>query len=1691
MYIRPSHRIVDKLIEFTCNQANENDHDHEFQAREVPPLLRLTKCNLAVLTLHRSLFLENIDIIRDIARDCVKIYSRIDEEAPRDIFRESTSNLPHLSAYLEKLLNKSQHAKAYINTIFKQVIGFITSQNRKSFPDNINYLLSFINELRAAHSTSTHEDKKSTKFPENSNADVFERSNSMRATYHSLTKDASLFLYWAAIVVSRYCVDEVNISKDINVNDFMTILDSELSNPGKYSERYLRQFFVIFIQSLERSLGHDLETTLRRCSFVSSVSSRAHIPYNLMLHNWVAGNRERIADFSLKVGDPASCWRNMDIRLSDDLAFKRKSFTSMRTEVSFERALNSMSSSNWRKNITLISEAAIQLNDPDLLYGIESLANDSGLICEFSPLGPMISNLEGNFERTHMDHVDKCGDLEQQSLNEFLKACVEMNLLKENAANVDLLQSEWLKDSYKKLIDPLDKTQSTLDTRLQEVERWLSTWLDSPEPLNIDLNMSAYIKSVSKLPQELLPASHDKAQWFLSQDFIAQTLFSPSQVNTNFKIYSILFEMLKLEDEDKHLPTHLIKINSKNSRWNSVLFRHIRDLNWLDLLRRRDDLIDQVQYRAIKYHRACKNNSTVVQLSEDLLNRSSSCKSKIHCSLLTVDESQSDSSKFKDILSDIEVSTLRDVDKNDLKSKVLRKYLRCHDRKIVDTLILNASYDAGELKLGTTDHLSDLNWQNILNASSDLSKMKSLSIISRIHHDRDELSSNRSSAFKIDVELLKQLNQYKSAKYQSLAVECALRLLKCICEIPTTLDQEALQSFVCPDFQKRTIQTWILIKNNLISLILVDKGNLPILWRKALTELLKVMVGEHPHVLLYSILVYRLESKFEHPSPEPRCEPQKYVAAWLDGCGDQPTVDPKPVSSVPRAEQYDLWQELYAFLTTKVNDSSDHWLETIQETEGFVREIRRISHLCGENLYNLASSVSRRLTRLVCRMQEQITSNGGNFSSESARMECEARFISLCEHAIRQIDVLLLFSEGPNSDTYGKWFSSKFVGEMRALKTLLQVPAYLTPFESPEKSLSELKKFVADVSYMFESCQLEIGSYSSHLWMHLISPRLSRLDSSKIPMPGYCSDLSIPNKQTVTIHKVSQTVEQIVSKTYPKRLVLVGSDGISRSFLLKAQEDVRQDQYLMDLFVVINKLLSGQKETQDICRLRNYSITPISSKSGLIEWVSGSELFDIYKSWLASPSGRLVIEELYSSTCRVVCGTAEVGAPKSNHVNCQVPHDIHEHNTLDVFYQLLWAKVKQADSQSELIKERPSRDNILRYRAEFDPIFFQGVIEQLTDQVPSNLISNSLWHRSINSYSYWRKTKQFTQSCATISMVGYILGLGDRHLGNILLDHDTGEAIHIDFNLWFELGKKMTTPEQVPFRLTHNLIRAFGFAGLEGGFKRTSRKVLNLLREHKSSLLPLLDPINWSFMIVSPNQGETFAPNDIPTTNDFIAANNMTADEVAEVHTSLVSGADSVSPIDIHELGGCMREGGHYLPSDSQAETPKSQPEDEDSVAAAVAAAEEVVSESTTPSEPIGGHRDHAWLFRDGNYQKLQLGSVDYDEDGRPFLNDLQLNMGTSLKFIEGTANKMFERVTDKLSGRDEQLDQIIAGRRFLCSAAKSGIHQSGSDDDKQSDLIQLDDSAQSTNDQVDALIIEASSLKNRAAMYEGWTAWV
>jgi FKBP12-rapamycin complex-associated protein len=103
-----------------------------------------------------------------------------------------------------------------------------------------------------------------------------------------------------------------------------------------------------------------------------------------------------------------------------------------------------------------------------------------------------------------------------------------------------------------------------------------------------------------------------------------------------------------------------------------------------------------------------------------------------------------------------------------------------------------------------------------------------------------------------------------------------------------------------------------------------------------------------------------------------------------------------------------------------------------------------------------------------------------------------------------------------------------------------------------------------------------------------------------------------------------------------------------------------------------------------------------------------------------------------------------------------------------------------------------------------------------------------------------------------MSVVGYILGLGDRHPNNIMIQRGSGKVVHIDFGDCFEVAMTRDRfPEKVPFRLTRMLQNAMEVCGVDGRFRSSAETVMTALRDNKDSLLAMLtaflqDPlISW------------------------------------------------------------------------------------------------------------------------------------------------------------------------------------------------------------------------------------------------------
>jgi FKBP12-rapamycin complex-associated protein len=88
-------------------------------------------------------------------------------------------------------------------------------------------------------------------------------------------------------------------------------------------------------------------------------------------------------------------------------------------------------------------------------------------------------------------------------------------------------------------------------------------------------------------------------------------------------------------------------------------------------------------------------------------------------------------------------------------------------------------------------------------------------------------------------------------------------------------------------------------------------------------------------------------------------------------------------------------------------------------------------------------------------------------------------------------------------------------------------------------------------------------------------------------------------------------------------------------------------------------------------------------------------------------------------------------------------------------------------------------------------------------------IASMIWLRSPDAETWIDRRSNFVNTLATMCMAGYILGLGDRHPSNLMIQQLTGKVVHIDFGDCFEIAmQREHFPELVPFRLTRLLVRA-------------------------------------------------------------------------------------------------------------------------------------------------------------------------------------------------------------------------------------------------------------------------------------------
>lgn len=551
------------------------------------------------------------------------------------------------------------------------------------------------------------------------------------------------------------------------------------------------------------------------------------------------------------------------------------------------------------------------------------------------------------------------------------------------------------------------------------------------------------------------------------------------------------------------------------------------------------------------------------------------------------------------------------------------------------------------------------------------------------------------------------------------------------------------------------------------------------------------------------------------------------------------------------------------------------------------------------------------------------------------------------------------------------------VGFHQAFARDLQFAKAWTDVYERTKSLDDLNQ-AWDIYYnVFSKIRKQLANLST-LELANVGPRLLAVQSLSLAVPGtYKAGAPI-----VRIQSFDPKVTVLTSKQRPRRVTIRGSDARAYPFLLKGHEDLRQDERVMQLFGVINTLLANDSDTSKRnLAIERYSVLPLSHTSGLIGWVPNCDTL------------HLLIRD-YREARRI---------------------------QLNVEHRLM-------------VQMAPDYDKLpLMQKVEA----FKYALGETTGQD----LSRVLWLKSQDSEVWLDRRRNYTRSLAVMSMAGYILGLGDRHPSNLMLDRVSGKMVHIDFGDCFEVAMERDKyPEKIPFRLTRMLTQAMEVSGIEGNFRYTCEASMRVLRDNRDSLMAVLeafvyDPlINWRLLKKDAVPSHARADEDV---NGGAGAGGAVANANGGAHAD-PNGNHVGDDIDENGVG--------------------------DDVASAIDSTADS-SEKNSPAAPgqqPSGRRRHssseAAMFGGFNMDMLDQSSLarnsiqeaqrDYDSK-----NIGQSVMADAHPQLNEKALTVIERVKSKLAGRD-----FDGGSRVLTVDA-----------------------------QVDRLIHQATSHENLCQLYYGW----
>lgn len=306
--------------------------------------------------------------------------------------------------------------------------------------------------------------------------------------------------------------------------------------------------------------------------------------------------------------------------------------------------------------------------------------------------------------------------------------------------------------------------------------------------------------------------------------------------------------------------------------------------------------------------------------------------------------------------------------------------------------------------------------------------------------------------------------------------------------------------------------------------------------------------------------------------------------------------------------------------------------------------------------------------------------------------------------------------------------------------------------------------------------------------------------SEYIELPGQYSGKERPQPENhIKIINFDGWVNIMSSIRRPKALVIHGSDEKDYKFLVKGGEDLRLDQRIEQLFDAMNVCLQRDpKCAKRMFNIRTYQVVPMTTRVGVLEWVSGT----------------IPLKAVIDTQAK------------------KADQDLRE---------------PASEYSQWIIKNSGLKEDSML------PTHFLGVLSTCHEKVVvkafdkiQNILNKDLLIKAVAALcctpeSFLVLRSKFARSFSVFSICSYILGIGDRHLENFLLDQTDGTLVGIDFGASFGQGVLLHVPELMPFRFTkqfQNLLAPLDTAGL---LRQDMSYTLAALRDQSQTLLTIME----------------------------------------------------------------------------------------------------------------------------------------------------------------------------------------------------------------------------------------------------------